>query len=114
MSRSEDAHSDTAVASRAQRETRTPKLYRVVLLNDDYTTMDFVVFVLVSLFGHSLPAATRIMLDVHTRGAGLAGVYPRSVAETKVSEVLAIAERNDMPLQARAEPDDDGGGEGAP
>lgn len=109
MPRSKDGQRDTTLAQRAELELRPPRLYRVYLLNDDYTTMDFVVYVLESLFGHSRAMATRIMLQVHTQGAGLAGTFPRSIAETKANEVVALAQRHEMPLQARTEPEDEAG-----
>ena len=82
-----DQRTDGEVLERTKPETRKPDLYKVVLLNDDYTTMDFVVQVLESIF-HKQPAeAFRIMMMVHTEGKGLCGVYPHEVAETKVQAV---------------------------
>jgi len=87
----------TEVATR--QETKKPSLYRVVLLNDDYTPMDFVVHILESVFHKSTLEATQIMLNVHKKGSGLAGVYTREIAETKVYAVLELAHKNKFPLK---------------
>jgi ATP-dependent Clp protease adaptor protein ClpS len=79
------------------------RLFRVILHNDDYTTMDFVVDVLERIFGRSPAEAYRIMMQVHTRGAGIAGVYPHEVAETKVSLVHDDARKAGHPLRASIE-----------
>lgn len=75
-----------------------PRLYRVLLLNDDYTPMDFVVDVLQHFFGMNLEQATQVMLHVHTRGKGVCGVYSREVAETKVSQVNEYSRNHQHPL----------------
>jgi ATP-dependent Clp protease adaptor protein ClpS len=75
-----------------------PPLYKVLLHNDDFTTMEFVVFVLQTVFGHGASQALRIMLNVHKLGVGLAGVYTYEVAETKVSKVSELAQANEFPL----------------
>ncbi|MCX7633103.1 MAG: ATP-dependent Clp protease adapter ClpS [Turneriella sp.] len=85
--------------------TKKPKLYKVILLNDDYTTMDFVVFILIKYFQKSPAEATRIMLKVHHEGSGIAGIYPREIAETKVRQVMDHAAREGFPLACRAEPE---------
>ncbi len=88
------------VLERTRQETKKPELYKVLLLNDDYTTMDFVVEILESVF-HKQPAeAYRIMMAVHTQGKGLCGVYPHEVAETKVATVIDRAQESGFPLLA--------------
>ena len=88
------------------RETNTkkkverPPLYEVLLHNDDYTTQEFVIFVLMKYFQHDATTARKIMLHVHTRGIGVAGVFPFEIAETKAHQVVAFARENEMPLQA--------------
>jgi ATP-dependent Clp protease adaptor protein ClpS len=88
-----------------QQKTRPeePKLYRVLLHNDDYTTMDFVVKVIVSVFHKSAAEATKIMLDVHKKGHGVAGVYTFDIATTKVSHVHDMARQSEFPLRASCE-----------
>jgi ATP-dependent Clp protease adaptor protein ClpS len=92
-----------------QEKTRTatarPPFYKVMLLNDDYTPMDFVVFVLKQVFHKGHNDAIRIMLEVHNRGSGTCGVYTRDVAETKVEQVVAAARKNEHPLQCVMEKD---------
>jgi ATP-dependent Clp protease adaptor protein ClpS len=91
------------VLERTRQQTKEPELYKVVLLNDDYTTMEFVVEILESVF-HKQPAeAFRIMIQVHTQGRGLCGVYPYEVAETKVATVHDLARGNGFPLRATIE-----------
>ena len=93
------------VLERTRQETKKPELFKVVLLNDDYTTMDFVIEILESVF-HKQPAeAFRIMMMVHTQGKGLCGVYPHEVAETKVETVVAQAREHGFPLRAAMEPE---------
>ena len=90
---------------RTRQETKKPELYKVLLLNDDYTTMDFVIEILESVF-HKQPAeAYRIMMAVHIQGKGLCGVYPHEVAETKVATVIGRARDNGFPLLAAMEPE---------
>ncbi len=86
--------------------TKKPSLYRVLLLNDDYTPMEFVVYILEQFFNRSREQATRIMLHVHQKGVGLCGVYTYEVAETKVAQVLDLAKRHEHPLQCVMEKDD--------
>ena len=80
-------------------------MYRVVLLNDDYTTMEFVVLVLMQVFKKSVEDSTRIMLNVHRKGVGVCGVYTFEVAETKVETVNALARENEFPLKCTMEKD---------
>lgn len=81
----------------------TPKMYKVILLNDDYTPMDFVVLVLRRFFAKSEEQATQIMLDVHKKGAGVAGVYSLEIAEMKVMQVNQFAQLNQFPLKSTLE-----------
>lgn len=94
---------DVAVATRTERKLKKPKLYKVLLHNDDYTTMEFVVFVLQSIFRRSETEAVQIMLHVHRNGIGVAGVYPREIAETRVAKVDALARQNEFPLRCTME-----------
>jgi ATP-dependent Clp protease adaptor protein ClpS len=88
-----------AVITRTKTRTKKPSLYRVLILNDDYTPMEFVVHVLERFFQKDREAATRIMLHVHNHGVGECGVYTFEVAETKVSQVMDFARQNQHPLQ---------------
>ena len=92
-----------AVKERVRGETKEPTPYSVVLLNDDYTPMEFVVDVLESLFQQSPAQAYRIMMQVHLNGRGVAGVYPWEVAETKVDTLMSRAREAGHPLQATVE-----------
>jgi ATP-dependent Clp protease adaptor protein ClpS len=100
-----DRQTGGEVLERTRQQTKKPELFKVLLLNDDYTTMDFVVEILESVF-HKAPAeAYRIMMAVHTQGKGLCGLYPYEVAETKVSTVVELARGNGFPLRATMEPE---------
>jgi ATP-dependent Clp protease adaptor protein ClpS len=100
-----DRQTSGEVLERTRQETKKPELFKVLLLNDDYTTMDFVVEILESVF-HKQPAeAHRIMMMVHTQGKGLCGVYTFDVAETKVEAVVERARENGFPLRAAMEPE---------
>jgi len=94
-----DPKVEESVDSETDREVEEPPMYRVMLLNDDYTTMEFVVEVLVYVFNKSPEEATRIMLNVHRRGVGVCGIYPYEVAETKVNTVETLARENGFPLK---------------
>ena len=93
------------VLEKTRQKTERPPLYRVILHNDDYTPMDFVVFLLESVFGKSPAEAYQIMMSVHLRGSGIAGTYPHEVAETKVSTVHETARSAGHPLRASLEPE---------
>lgn len=100
----DDFERDEELAVEERRRTKRPRKWKVLLHNDSFTTMDFVVHVLISHF-HKAPAeATHIMLQVHRKGVGVAGVYSREVAETKVAEVTDEARASGMPLKLTAEP----------
>jgi ATP-dependent Clp protease adaptor protein ClpS len=92
-----------AVKERVKTKKQEPTQYKVVLLNDDYTTMEFVMQVLESIFEKSPAEAYRIMMHVHLNGRGIAGVYPWEVAETKVETVTTIARQAQFPLRATIE-----------
>jgi ATP-dependent Clp protease adaptor protein ClpS len=89
---------DGTVVQEAQPKLKRPPLYRVILLNDDYTPMEFVVGVLESVFGLDRNTATRIMLEVHHQGKGVCGVYTYEIAETKVAQVTGLAQQHQHPL----------------
>jgi ATP-dependent Clp protease adaptor protein ClpS len=90
-------------AARQEDKLKEPKDYGVILLNDNYTTMDFVVAVLISIFQKTEEDANRIMLDIHRRGRGTAGLYPWDIARTKSEQVHAEAERRGFPLRCIVE-----------
>lgn len=92
-----------AVKERPEVRKKEPTLFKVVLLNDDYTTMQFVIEVLETVFQKSPAEAYRIMMHVHLNGRGIAGVYPYEIAETKVETVESLARRNEFPLRATIE-----------
>jgi ATP-dependent Clp protease adaptor protein ClpS len=93
----------TGVVTRTRTETRKPSLYKVLMLNDDYTPMEFVVHVLQRFFRMSIEDATRVMLHVHQRGVGVCGVFTYEVAETKVTQVMDFAQQHQHPLQCTLE-----------
>ena len=94
-----DPDVEESVSSETDQEVDEPPLYKVMLLNDDYTTMEFVVEVLVYVFQKSGEQATQIMLNVHRSGVGVCGIYPLEIAETKVDTVLTLARENGFPLK---------------
>ena len=100
-----DRQTGGEVLEKTRQETKKPELFKVLLLNDDYTTMDFVVEILESVFNKAPAEAYRIMMAVHTQGQGLCGVYPYEVAETKVATVVELARSNGFPLRAALEPE---------
>ncbi len=94
---------NTGVVVKARPKTRKPAMYKVLMLNDDYTPMEFVVHVLERFFQKNREEATRIMLHVHRRGVGICGVFTYEVAETKVTQVMDLARQNQHPLQCTIE-----------
>jgi ATP-dependent Clp protease adaptor protein ClpS len=96
--------SDSVVLERVPEKTKPPGMYRVVMLNDDYTPMEFVVVVIQEFFGKDLEAATQIMLKIHLDGKGVCGVYSKDVAATKVDQVLDAAHKAGHPLKCLSEP----------
>jgi ATP-dependent Clp protease adaptor protein ClpS len=112
LARREDGKGDTGpdapntgVVVKSRAKTRKPAMYKVLMLNDDYTPMEFVVHVLERFFQKSREEATRIMLHVHRRGVGVCGVFTYEVAETKVTQVMDLARQNQHPLQCTIEKD---------
>lgn len=95
----------TGVIVKAKPKTKKPSMYKVLMLNDDYTPMEFVVHILERFFGKSRDEATRIMLHVHRRGVGVCGVYTYEVAESKVTQVMDFARQHQHPLQCTLEKD---------
>jgi len=95
------------VEEKTELKTGKPSLYNVFLLNDDYTSMEFVIEILEGIFRKNRTEATQIMLHVHKKGVGLAGVYPREIAETKVEAVHRIARENEFPLKCIMEEKND-------
>lgn len=98
-----DDDSSTGVLTRAKPKTKKPSLYKVLLLNDDYTPMEFVVFILEQFFSKNREDAYTIMLHVHQKGVGVCGVYTFEVAETKVTQVMDAARQAGHPLQCTLE-----------
>lgn len=98
--------SDSVVLERRTQKVQPPQMYQVVMLNDDYTPMEFVVVVIQEFFGKDLEAATQIMLKIHLDGKGVCGVYSKDVAATKVDQVLDAAAKAGHPLKCISEPVD--------
>ena len=103
MSADEPPEDGVEVITRPVEKTQKPPLYKVLLLNDDYTPMEFVVHILERFFGMNADAANGIMLTVHMKGLAVVGVYSREIAETKVTKVMDYASRNQHPLQCTME-----------
>jgi ATP-dependent Clp protease adaptor protein ClpS len=94
----DDGTSGGLALEEARPKLKKPPLYRVVLINDDYTPMEFVVEVLESIFGMQRSSATRVMLEVHTKGKGICGMFSYEIAETKVAQVMSSAQQQQHPL----------------
>jgi ATP-dependent Clp protease adaptor protein ClpS len=104
MSRHEQDHEhDVKVVTRKREKTQRPKRYKVLLHNDDYTTMEFVIWILQQVFHHDEATALRIMLHVHHNGHGVAGSYPREVAESRIAQVDSLARQHEYPLRCSME-----------
>lgn len=98
-----DGDAQIGVATKTRAKPKKPSQYKVLLLNDDYTPMEFVVIVLKRFFRMDMDEATRVMLHVHQRGVGVCGIFPYEVAETKVNQVMDFAKANQHPLQCTLE-----------
>ncbi len=105
MTDREHKSGDGLALQEAKPALKRPEMYRVLLLNDDYTPMDFVIMLLQSVFHRDHDAATQIMMHVHTKGVGVCGVYTREIAETKVRQVMDLSQQGQHPLQCEMEPD---------
>ena len=103
----DEGGSGLGVATRTRTRTKTPSPYKVLMLNDDYTPMEFVVLCLQRFFKMDIEDATRVMLHVHQRGVGVCGIFSYEVAETKVAQVHMLARQQDCPLVASMEPEED-------
>jgi ATP-dependent Clp protease adaptor protein ClpS len=101
----EDSFIQDKIETTDRESLQEPPLFRVLLHNDDYTTMDFVIMILQTIFNKDTEEATRIMLNVHHQGGGIAGIYTREIGETKVATVRRIARRNQFPLKCSLEKD---------
>ena len=106
MSTGADAHESTLTQSRNEQKLERPRMWRVLLHNDDYTTQEFVVWVLETVFRKPRAEAVAVMLSVHRSGLGVAGVYTRDVAETKLATTRQMAEEREFPLLVTMEPED--------
>jgi len=101
--RRDDYNIGTQAVVKAKPKTKKPTMYRVLILNDDYTPMEFVVHILERFFNKSREEATRVMLQVHKRGVGVCGVYTYEIAETKVQQVMDFSRQHQHPLQCTLE-----------
>ncbi|MEM7497860.1 MAG: ATP-dependent Clp protease adapter ClpS [Pseudomonadota bacterium] len=99
----QDGEGDTGVVTKTRAKTKRPSLYKVLMLNDDYTPMEFVVYVLQRFFNMDHARSVETMLTVHNKGVAVVGVYPFEVAETKVTQVMDCARSNQHPLQCTME-----------
>ena len=101
----QEVRHDGLLLAEPEVKTKRPPFFKVVLLNDDYTPMDFVTFILKDVFHRTREESVSIMLEIHHKGAGVCGVYTRDVAETKAELVITMSRRNEYPLQCRVERD---------
>ena len=106
MTDTDDKSGDGLALQEAKPALKRPDMYRVLLINDDYTPMDFVIMLLQSVFRKDHESATQIMMHVHTKGVGVCGAYTREVAETKVRQVMDLSQQGQHPLQCTMEPDE--------
>lgn len=98
-----DGDDQAGIATKTRTRPKKPSMFKVLMLNDDYTPMEFVVMVLKRFFGMDLEQATRVMLHVHQKGVGVCGIFPYEIAETKVNQVMDFARQNQHPLQCTLE-----------
>ena len=105
MAQTPDVKERTDIREKEEQEVTRPRLFKVLLHNDNYTTMEFVVYVLQKVFHKSLEEAVRIMLNVHHHGLGVCGLYPCEIAETKVEAVHSFAQEEGYPLRSSMEPE---------
>ncbi len=101
----DDQNPETGIAIKERVKTKKPSMYKVLLLNDDYTPMEFVVSVLEKYFAMTTQEATEIMLNVHQHGVGICGIFTYEIAETKVTQVMTVARKQEHPLQCTIEKD---------
>lgn len=101
----QDDDAENGLALKTRPNTKKPSMYKVLLLNDDYTPMEFVVYILEQIFSKTNEEALRVMLHVHQKGVGLCGVYTYDVADTKSAQVMDLARKNEHPLQCTVEKD---------
>ncbi len=94
-----------AVATETDQQVKKPRLYKVLLHNDDFTSMEFVVMILMTVFHHEVTAAESIMMQVHQKGIGVAGLYSYELAEARINKVARLARENEFPLQCSMEPE---------
>ncbi|MBQ0771318.1 ATP-dependent Clp protease adapter ClpS [Parasphingorhabdus sp.] len=99
----DDDNTNLGIATKTRAKTKKPSPYKVLILNDDYTPMEFVVLVLKRFFNMDIDEATRVMLHVHQKGVGVCGTFSYEVAETKVTQVMDFARKNEHPLQCTLE-----------
>ena len=100
---SDDGDDQVGIATKTRTRPKKPSMFKVLMLNDDYTPMEFVVMVLKRFFNMDLEQATRVMLHVHQKGVGVCGIFPYEIAETKVNQVMDFARQNQHPLQCTLE-----------